>query len=201
MRRYVRQMQWAASILILVILVACESNSRYDSEDAASAGGSSAEKMAPPFGSSNDLKKARALWKQIGGDRNGYAYRDAWKPFPGNDGWQDGTSPHGRFLRLYANSPAVDEPDVLPAGSIVIKENFKEKDLDKVAIITVMKKIDGYAPDHGDWFWVKYEPDGDVMKNEKGMSLAGRVAKGTSQGCIACHGNAGGGDYVFSNDA
>ena len=38
------------------------------------------------------------------------------------------------------------------------------------------------------------------MKNPKGMSLAGRVAKGMPAGCIACHSNAGGGDFLFIND-
>jgi hypothetical protein len=63
-----------------------------------------------------------------------------------------------------------------------------------------MKKIDGYDPENEDWFWVKYAPDGGVAEGEGGIPLAGRVAKGTSQGCIACHANAKGDDYVFAND-
>jgi|GEM_PF-3494242 len=30
--------------------------------------------------------------------------------------------------------------------------------------------------------------------------MAGRVAKGMEQGCIACHSNAVDGDYLFAND-
>jgi hypothetical protein len=32
------------------------------------------------------------------------------------------------------------------------------------------------------------------------MSLAGRVAKGANEGCIACHTSAPGKDYVFTHD-
>jgi len=37
-------------------------------------------------------------------------------------------------------------------------------------------------------------------KETKDMKLAGRVAKGMPQGCISCHANARGGDYLFVND-
>ncbi len=66
--------------------------------------------------------------------------------------------------------------------------------------VTVMQKVRGYDPEDKDWFWVKFDPSGGVMKNPKGMSLAGRVAKGMNKGCIACHGNAGGEDFMFVND-
>ena len=39
---------------------------------------------------------------------------------------------------------------------------------------------------------VKFAPNGEIMTNEKGRKLAGRVAKGMTKGCIACHSNAGG---------
>jgi hypothetical protein len=58
----------------------------------------------------------------------------------------------------------------------------------------------GYDPDNNDWFWVKYGPDGTVDENDAGVALAGRVAKGASTGCIACHANAAAGDYLFVND-
>jgi hypothetical protein len=58
----------------------------------------------------------------------------------------------------------------------------------------------GYDPENNDWYWVKYSPAGGVEKNEEGTALAGRVAKGAGQGCIACHASARGGDYFFTND-
>ena len=64
--------------------------------------------------------------------------------------------------------------------------------------ITIMYRSKGYAPDSGDWYWVKYRPDGTVDKTppEMGnMRLAGRL-----NGCINCHNAADGDDYVFAND-
>ncbi len=47
---------------------------------------------------------------------------------------------------------------------------------------------------------MKYGTAGTIEENEKGMKLAGRVAKGMPKGCISCHAQAGGSDYLFSND-
>jgi len=63
-----------------------------------------------------------------------------------------------------------------------------------------MFKRQGYDPENKDWFWVKYAPDGSILKNPKGMKLAGRVAKGMPEGCIACHTAAPGGDMVYNNN-
>ena len=70
--------------------------------------------------------------------------------------------------------------------------------LDSVTIM--FQRQPGYDPENNDWFWVKYAPDGSIMANPMGMSLAGRIAKGMDTGCIACHVAAPGGDYVFSHD-
>ena len=67
--------------------------------------------------------------------------------------------------------------------------------------VTVMQRLQGYDPDNHDWFWVKYAPDGSILKNPKGMLLAGRVAKGNKKkGCVACHRAAPGGDMVYLHD-
>ena len=63
-----------------------------------------------------------------------------------------------------------------------------------------MYKRNGYDRDNNDWFWVKFLPDGSLDSNPEGVKLAGRVAKGMSAGCIACHKAAPGGDLVFNND-
>jgi hypothetical protein len=57
----------------------------------------------------------------------------------------------------------------------------------------------GFDSDNQDWFWVKYLPDGTLDKNPKGMALAGKIAKGSDAGCIACHVGADGDDYLFVN--
>ena len=66
------------------------------------------------------------------------------------------------------------------------------------ALTVMFRREAGFDADNQDWFWVKYLPDGTLDKNPKGMQLAGRVAKGADQGCIACH--SGDDDYVFTSD-
>ena len=179
-------------ILVAVFaLVACKS----DDASKADGGGDDMSKMdgmKPPFGGPDDVSRAKSLWVQM----NGYT---SWPSYPGLDGWQDGRSPHGKVLRYHINSTAARTPKNPDNGSIIIKENYGMRDGPLMAI-TVMQKVPGYDPDSANWFWVKYAPDGSIMKNPKGMYLAGRVAKGMPKGCIACHGNAGGNDYLFIND-
>jgi hypothetical protein len=62
------------------------------------------------------------------------------------------------------------------------------------------KREDGYDAKNGNWFWVKYKPNGNLHTNAKGMKLAGRVAKGMDKGCIACHQSASGNDLVFAHN-
>jgi len=119
-------------------------------------------------------------------------YRN-WAPWPGQSGeFYPGQSPHGAFLKMYVNREVAANPDGPPAGSVVVKENYGENK--ELMAITVMYKVADYAPESGDWYWVKYNPDGSVaMKGD--MRLAGKA-----KGCIQCHGNAEGDDYLFAND-
>ncbi|MFQ5507017.1 MAG: cytochrome P460 family protein [Planctomycetota bacterium] len=155
--------------------------------------GSMSGDMPPPFGGQEDMEHAADLWGRM------VSYQ-GWASYPGLGGFQEGKSPHGKYLKYYINSTAASNPRRPGNGSIIIKENYGKKSDAALGAITVMEKIRDYDPENGDWFWVKFAPDGTVMKNPMGMSLAGRVAKGMNKGCIACHGNAGGGDYLFIND-
>lgn len=123
-------------------------------------------------------------------------YRN-WAPVPGkSDEMYEGQSPHGAFLKMYLNRKAAGNAKTLPVGSIVIKENYTPTKA--LAAITVMYRNKGYNPQGGDWYWVKYNPDGSVAAKptENGsMRLAGRVG-----GCIDCHSGADGGDFAFFND-
>ena len=186
--RYLRRLFPAIVVAGLLIgLGGCESSTKSDAGSSGMSGG-----MAPPFGGPDDMKMAERLWR----DMSNYT---SWSPYPGLAGWQPGKSPHGKVLKYYINSIAVRNPDAPGNGSVIIKENYGMEGGPLMAV-TVMKKVRGYDADNADWFWVKYGPDGTVMKNPKGMSLAGRVAKGMPAGCIACHSNAGGGDFLFIND-
>ena len=85
-------------------------------------------------------------------------------------------------------------------GPDVSIENVANEPAKYLKAITVMFKRRGFDPEDKDWFWVKYKPDGSLHENEKGMKLAGKIAKGMPKGCIACHKAAPGGDFMFKND-
>ena len=168
--------------LIAFAIVSCQSSPKKE-----------VKKPTPPFGGQEDVSRAGALWSSMKGYRS-------WKSYPGLEGWQDGMSPHGKVLKYYVNDAVTAHPGHPHDGAIIIKENYGARDDGSLGAITVMKKIQGYDPENADWFWVKFDPKGNVMKNPKNMFLAGRVAKGMSKGCISCHSNADGDDFLFIND-
>jgi len=112
-----------------------------------------------------------------------------WKPWPGYLDIYPGQSPHGAFLKLYVNDKAFkaiqDEKMPMPAGSIIVKENYGE-DKETLMAVTPMYKVMDYNPEGGDWFWAKYGAEGDVM------------ASGKVQGCIDCHIKRKDKDWLFS---
>ena len=173
------------TLAMAVLVAGCESDGSSKREGPTA--------MGPPFGGPADMGRASSLWSAMSGYRS-------WATYPGKEGWQDGKSPHGKYLKYYINSVAASNPGTPGNGAIIVKENYMARASGSLGAITVMQKIQGYDPEDGDWFWVKFDPKGNVMKNPKGMSLAGRVAKGMPQGCIACHGNAAGNDFLFVND-
>ena len=121
-----------------------------------------------------------------------------WSPAPGQgDGFQKSKMPHGAFVKMYLNRTAAGNPKKPPFGSIIVKENYGPMKK-KLMAITVMYRFKDYNPKAGDWYWIKYMPNGTVasMKTPKGqMRLGGKV-----KGCIACHSGAGGDDFVYMND-
>lgn len=126
--------------------------------------------------------EAKDLWKYIT-EENPY---EEWSFWPDAKGWVEGQSPHGAWLKNYVNRPALKSSDVpLKDGSIIVKENYsKEK---KLAAVTVMYKVKGYNPEAGNWYWVKYSPDGKA------------AAEGKVKSCIKCHNKAAGNDYIFTH--
>ena len=99
-----------------------------------------------------------------------------WGTWPGYPDIYPGKSPHGAFLKLYANGLALKaarEGKPMPEGAIIVKENYG-KDQKTLMAITPMYKVKGYNPDAGDWFWAKYEPTGKPLKS------------GKVKGCIDC---------------
>lgn len=125
------------------------------------------------------------FWRYI----NDARYR-AWAPVAGTTGEAyQGQSPHGAMLKMYLSRTAAGRPNELPAGSVIVKENYAE-DGKTLMAITTMYRPKGYKG----WYWTKYNADGSVASKD-GNRLAGQV-----KGCIDCHAGAGGNDYVFFND-
>ena len=128
--------------------------------------------------------EAAAFWTYIS-EINPYL---SWGMWPGHPDMYPGKSPHGAFLKLYANSIALKaarEGKPMPYGSILVKENYA-KDKETLAAITPMYKVKGYNPKAGDWFWVKYGPSGEIQ------------AEGKVKGCIDCHSVKKSEDYIFT---
>ncbi len=156
--------------------------------------------MDAPFGNEHDVDYAADLWAAMI-DMN-MAGPDAIRSFP-----YEGVEPHGFVLETFYTKATLGGH----TGDLVIKRNYgptgveiEEVQADPAAhlgAITVMfKREAGYDDEGNNWFYAKYLPDGSLDQNGKGMALAGLVAKGADQGCIACHSAAPGDDFLFTTD-
>ena len=156
---------------------------------------------APPFGGLNDVNYSNSLWKQMEAQNIvGLSNPIMSKPYKG-------AAPHGMILDLFELKMTINGHE----GELIVKRNYGGNGLTEMDVIndpakylqavTVMfKREAGYDPENQNWFYVKYDAEGALLKNPKGVPLAGRIAKGMSTGCIACHTAAPGGDYVFNHD-
>ncbi len=156
-----------------------------------------ANSQGAPFGNKEDIAYAKAVWTAMTDAKLVGAKAIGSRPY-------EGTEPHGLILESLYDEVSVNghtgliivKRNYLPAGTTIEQvANDPGKYLDSVTIM--FKREAGYDADNKDWFWAKYLPDGSLVKNPKGMQLAGRVAKGADKGCIACHTGADGGDYMF----
>jgi hypothetical protein len=111
-----------------------------------------------------------------------------WESWPGYPGMYPGNSPHGAFLKLYANDVAIAALKArapMPAGAIIVKENYGP-DKKTLMAITPMYRIAGYNPEGGDWFWAKYDAQGKAEG-------AGKLPM-----CIECHSAHKDADWLFT---
>ncbi|MEX0960187.1 MAG: cytochrome P460 family protein [Burkholderiales bacterium] len=125
-----------------------------------------------------------AIWGQM----QNADYSRNWAMWPGTQALYKGNEPHGMLLTTYVNQPALDairnKAGTMPDGALVIKENYMPDG--KLAAITVMYKAKNYNPSDGDWYWVKYGPDGGIE------------AEGKEPMCIACHSAVKNNDYLYT---
>lgn len=113
---------------------------------------------------------------------------EKWELWPGKGRLYPGSEPHGAYLTTYVNAAALEaitaKAGTLPGGAMVVKENYTPGK--ELAAITVMYKVNDYNPDGGNWYWLKYTPDGTVE------------AEGKVDGCINCHSNVRSSDWMFT---
>jgi hypothetical protein len=108
-----------------------------------------------------------------------------------------GEGPHAALVKNYVNKLAADDPKKLPYSSVLLTENYAD-DGKTVQSITAMLRVQGTDPQHFDWYWLQYQPDGSISRTSPAdgkKAIAGKVAS-----CIDCHAKSKGGDFVFSND-
>ncbi len=113
-------------------------------------------------------------------------YKKEFTIFPGTVLMHKGTEPHGSFITVYVNDIALDsyKKNKYSNNAIILKENYSSEK--KLTAIAVMYKVNGYNPEGGDWFWVKYDPDFKVLE------------EGKVKGCMDCHSKAKESDYTFT---
>lgn len=127
--------------------------------------------------------EGKAFWTYIH-NTNPYI---KWAMWPGQEGMYEGKSPHGKYVQIFVNKPALEAAKAgkpMPPGAIIVKENYKDKKT--LAAITPMYKVKGYNPAGGDWYWTKIAANGKIL------------AEGKLKGCIKCHEAVKPNDWVFT---
>ena len=119
---------------------------------------------------------------------------NTWKSLDHEPPKEEVENPHGSVSRTYANEVAAKDPENLPFGSILVREDYDDKR--KRQSISVLYRVKDYDKEHGNWYYLRFTETGAVKKGQDNKSLAGKVTS-----CIECHAKASGKDFVFANDA
>jgi hypothetical protein len=145
------------------------------------------------FGTDEDVAYAAELWA---------ALEDAHFVGHGvvHGTFHEGAEPHGFVLEtLFADitvngttAPAIIKRNYGPVGVTVGEVDVAPND--HLAAITVMYQRTGFNAETNDWFWVKWLADG-TLDFAGETQMAGNVG-----GCIGCHTNAPGDDWIFVTD-
>ncbi len=152
------------------------------------------------FGGPDDVAFAQRMWNELRIARLVGAEAIGSRPY-------EGVEPHGAILSTLQSTLSMDDRE----GTVIVKNNYLGENVSVQSVadnprlnldaVTVMfRREAGYDPETRDWFWAKFNSDGTLSTNPRGISLAGRVAKNPEDGCIACHQFAPGNDYIFLND-
>lgn len=157
------------------------------------------------FAQDDGAADVNAAWAAVLWDSYDGAYAD-WAFEAGvPEGYYVGVEPHGLILRTFVNDVAEADiaagADAFSSGAVIVKENHMPTGVDlsqyelqdpvpdfggDLAAWTYMVKVPGFAPESGDWFWGRIAGDGSVL------------AGGSPDGCVGCHAQVEGNDWVFN---
>lgn len=98
------------------------------------------------------------------------------------DGWEgvryscDGS--HGPYVATYMNDVAAEAvasgATELPEGALLVKDVFADDGVTRTGA-AAMRKVPGFAPDAGDWYWVAWDA-ADAVRMEGAQTM-----------CSGCH--------------
>jgi hypothetical protein len=156
--------------------------------------GQAAQKKMPAYGTAKDVAYGKALWVRLRRARLVGDHRMSARPTKGD-------APHGSIQQIIAGTITVKGR----RARVIVKANHRGKDVSLEGVFedpkrfltgyaVMTKREAGYHPDHADWYWAVYNPDGSLRQFE-GKAIAGRVDTGADNGCIGCHKKYGGRDY------
>ena len=101
------------------------------------------------------------------------------------------------YDQILAGGPGRTDAGVrqMPDGAIVIKELFGDRDCTVVDRWVAMKKIAGFDPAHGDWYWQDLAPTRAVLR-EGQLPACSDCHEGRPDGTCAGFGTVNGMDYL-----
>ena len=163
-------------------------------------GAAVAQDTSMPFGTQADTDYAQLLWDVMSTLKLAGPGMIQGTPYAGTD-------PHGMMLQTFFTRATIDGHE----GDLIVKRNYgpegvsaddvlRAPEMHLGAYTIMFRREAGYDPDNLDWFWAKYLPDGALDKTPDGVAMAGQIAKGMDEGCIACHAGADGEDMVFASN-
>lgn len=92
---------------------------------------------------------------------------------------------HGPYVEIWYNQLAMEylvaQSTSLPEGAALVHKAYAE-DKTTLLTLTAMRKVDGFAPDHGDWFWGQFDDQNTELQS------------GDVKECAECH--ASGQDFI-----
>ncbi|MCZ6763986.1 MAG: cytochrome P460 family protein [Alphaproteobacteria bacterium] len=163
-----------------------------------------------PFGRAADIAYATTAWSVLSEMSMVGPGAEVADAYPGG-------APHGELLETVTRQAMIAGHD----GTLIVKKNFAatgqgedgeegegitpeqvaaDPDAYLVAITIMFQREAGYDEANQNWFWAKYLPDGSLDQNPAGIKLAGRVGdREADVGCLGCHDDAPGEDYIFNN--